>query len=182
MTYIHPIYGSNSCITSIYITKSYNFGHFSFNLKKHCPTAIDFVVSYIKLYSIFLQLFDVVIVGGIIQVGPRKSIDRQHFPPNNIIHVLGGAGFLWLGWSGFNGGSPFAANLITSLAILNTHLCTATSLFVWVSMDLVLYKKSSVIGAVQGMITGLVCITPGAGLFINFHKIYILYIFLLNKK
>lgn len=70
---------------------------------------------------------------------------------------------MWLGWTGFNGGSPFAANLIASLAIVNTHICTATSLLVWVSLDMVVYKKSSVIGAVQGMITGLVCITPGAG-------------------
>ncbi|KAF5738101.1 ammonium transporter 3 member 1-like [Tripterygium wilfordii] len=96
-------------------------------------------------------------------VGPRHSHDRQHFPPNNIIHMLGGAGFLWLGWTGFNGGSPFAAGLIAPIAILNTHVCTATSLMIWVSFDMIVYKKSSVIGAVQGMITGLVCITPGAG-------------------
>ncbi|KAK4843402.1 hypothetical protein QYF36_007653 [Acer negundo] len=97
-------------------------------------------------------------------VGPRHSRDRQHFPPNNIIHMLGGAGFLWLGWTGFNGGTPFAASQIAALAIVNTHLCTATSLLVWLSLDMIVYKKSSVIGAVQGMITGLVCITPGAGL------------------
>ncbi|XP_007046576.2 PREDICTED: ammonium transporter 3 member 2 [Theobroma cacao] len=97
-------------------------------------------------------------------VGPRHSHDRQHFPPNNIIQTLGGAGFLWLGWTGFNGGSPFGAGLITSLAIINTHICTATSLLVWLAIDMIVYKKSSVIGAVQGMITGLVCITPGAGL------------------
>ncbi|KAF9621742.1 hypothetical protein IFM89_027596 [Coptis chinensis] len=97
-------------------------------------------------------------------VGPRISHDRQHFPPNNIIHMLGGAGFLWMGWSGFNGGAPFAANMLSSLAILNTHFCTATSLLTWLSLDMIVYKKSSVIGAVQGMITGLVCITPAAGL------------------
>ncbi|KAJ4841622.1 Ammonium transporter 3 member 2 [Turnera subulata] len=97
-------------------------------------------------------------------VGPRHSYDRQHFPPNNIIHMLAGAGFLWMGWTGFNGGAPFEAGLVASLAIYNTHLCTATSLLVWVSLDMMVYKKSSVIGAVQGMITGLVCITPGAGI------------------
>ncbi|PIA35542.1 hypothetical protein AQUCO_03500120v1 [Aquilegia coerulea] len=97
-------------------------------------------------------------------VGPRIAHDRQHSPPNNIIHMLGGAGLLWMGWSGFNGGAPFAANRIASLAVLNTHFCTATSLLTWLSMDMVVYKKSSVIGAVQGMITGLVCITPAAGL------------------
>lgn len=77
--------------------------------------------------------------------------------------MLGGAGFLWLGWTGFNGGAPFAAGTIAALAIVNTHLCTATSLLIWVSLDMIFYEKSSVIGAVQGMITGLVCITPGAG-------------------
>ncbi|XP_068640797.1 ammonium transporter 2 member 3-like [Aristolochia californica] len=97
-------------------------------------------------------------------VGPRLSQDRQDFPPNNIIHMLFGAGLLWLGWSGFNGGSTNEANIVAALAILNTHLCTATSLILWMSLDMIVYKKSSVIGAVQGMITGLVCITPGAGL------------------
>ncbi|XP_051123199.1 ammonium transporter 2 member 3-like [Andrographis paniculata] len=97
-------------------------------------------------------------------VGPRHSHDRQHFPPNNIINMLGGAGFLWMGWTGFNGGSPVAANKIASLAVLNTHICTATSLLVWLALDITVYLKSSVVGAVQGMITGLVCITPAAGI------------------
>lgn len=77
--------------------------------------------------------------------------------------MLGGAGLLWMGWTGFNGGAPLAANSVASLAILNTHICTATSLLVWLSLDMTVYLKSSVVGAVQGMMTGLVCITPGAG-------------------
>ncbi|KAG6401995.1 hypothetical protein SASPL_138863 [Salvia splendens] len=97
-------------------------------------------------------------------VGPRHREDRQHFPPNNIINMLGGAGFLWMGWTGFNGGAPLAANKITSLAVLNTHVCTATSILVWLSLDVAVYLKSSVVGAVQGMMTGLVCITPAAGI------------------
>ncbi|XP_019710946.2 ammonium transporter 2 member 3-like [Elaeis guineensis] len=97
-------------------------------------------------------------------VGPRISNDRQDFPPNNIINMLFGAGLLWLGWSGFNGGAQGSPDPISSLAILNTHLCTATSLFIWLTFDMLFYHKSSVIGAVQGMITGLVCITPAAGL------------------
>ncbi|KAK1273838.1 Ammonium transporter 2 member 1 [Acorus gramineus] len=96
-------------------------------------------------------------------VGPRISMDRKTNPPNNIILMLGGAGMLWLGWTGFNGGAPNASNLVASMAVLNTHICTATSLIVWLCLDMVFYKKSSVIGAVQGMMTGLVCITPGAG-------------------
>ncbi|KAI3755958.1 hypothetical protein L1987_55769 [Smallanthus sonchifolius] len=97
-------------------------------------------------------------------VGPRHDNDRNHFPPNNIIHMMAGAGFLWMGWSGFNGGSPLAANEIASLAVLNTHLCTATSVLVWMFLDLIFFAKSSVVGAIQGMMTGLVCITPAAGI------------------
>lgn len=77
--------------------------------------------------------------------------------------MLAGAGLLWMGWTGFNGGDPYAANIDASLAILNTHVCTATSLLTWLVLDIVFFGKPSVIGAVQGMITGLVCITPAAG-------------------
>ncbi|RVW58554.1 Ammonium transporter 2 member 1 [Vitis vinifera] len=71
-------------------------------------------------------------------VGPRLKSDRERFPPNNVLLMLAGAGLLWMGWS-------------------------ATSLLVWTSLDVIFFKKPSVIGAVQGMMTGLVCITPGAG-------------------
>eukprot|EP00250_Pteridium_aquilinum_P019819 c24587_g1_i1 orf=220-1665(-) len=96
-------------------------------------------------------------------VGPRLTKDRERFPPNNVLLMLTGAGLLWLGWSGFNSGAPYAANLTASMAVLNTHICAATSLLVWTCLDVAVFKKPSVIGAVQGMITGLVCITPGAG-------------------
>lgn len=77
--------------------------------------------------------------------------------------MLAGAGLLWMGWTGFNGGDPYAASADASLAVLNTHVCAATSLLTWLILDVIFFKKASVIGAVQGMITGLVCITPAAG-------------------
>jgi ammonia channel protein AmtB len=77
--------------------------------------------------------------------------------------MLAGAGLLWMGWSGFNGGAPYAANTVAPIAVINTNICAATSLLVWTSLDVVFFGKPSVIGAVQGMMTGLVCITPGAG-------------------
>ncbi|CAN0829532.1 Ammonium transporter 2 member 4 [Linum grandiflorum] len=89
--------------------------------------------------------------------------DREKFPPNNVILTLAGAGLLWMGWSGFNGGGPFAASIDASLAILNTHVCTSVSLLMWILLDSIFFGKPSVIGAVQGMIAGLVCITPAAG-------------------
>uniref|UniRef100_A0A453MEG4 Ammonium transporter n=1 Tax=Aegilops tauschii subsp. strangulata TaxID=200361 RepID=A0A453MEG4_AEGTS len=96
-------------------------------------------------------------------VGPRTKKDRESFPPNNILFALTGAGLLWMGWAGFNGGGPYAANVDSSMAILNTNICTAASLIVWTCLDAVFFKKPSVVGAVQAVITGLVCITPGAG-------------------
>ncbi|GMN48872.1 hypothetical protein TIFTF001_018036 [Ficus carica] len=55
-------------------------------------------------------------------VGPRASRDRQRFPPNNILLMLAGAGLLWMGWTGFNGGDPYSVSVDASLAVLNTHV------------------------------------------------------------
>jgi len=100
---------------------------------------------------------------GAYWIGPRHAKDRLDFQPNNIGLMLVGAGILWLGWNGFNGGDPYAANSDAGAAVLNTNVTTAMSLLVWMTCDVLYYKKPSVIGAVQGMITGLVAITPAAG-------------------
>lgn len=94
--------------------------------------------------------------------------DKKRYDPNDLKMVLAGAGLLWLGWSGFNGGATYSANLVSGLAILNTHVCTAASLLTWTALDVFLNKRPSVIGAVQGMMTGLVAITPAAGQCIQF--------------
>ena len=96
-------------------------------------------------------------------VGPRLAADREDSRPNNILCVLIGAGILWIGWNGFNGGDPYAASSDAGAAVLNTNVATAMSLLTWTAWDMVYYKKPSVLGAVQGMITGLVAITPAAG-------------------
>jgi len=96
-------------------------------------------------------------------IGPRLARDRENFEPNNVLLMLVGAGILWLGWNGFNGGDPYAANADAGVAVLNTNIATAMSLLVWTILDMIFFKKPSVIGAVQGMITGLVAITPAAG-------------------
>ncbi len=96
-------------------------------------------------------------------IGPRIQADRDHFPPNSLLMALAGAGILWLGWNGFNGGDPYFANADASAAILNTNLCTCVALLVWTIMDSMVYGKPSVVGAINGMIAGLVGITPAAG-------------------
>jgi len=96
-------------------------------------------------------------------IGPRLQADRDHFPPNSLLVALAGAGILWLGWNGFNGGDPYFANADAGEAVMNTQIAACTAVLVWTLMDKMAYGKPSVIGAVNGMIAGLVGITPAAG-------------------
>ena len=99
-------------------------------------------------------------------IGPRLARDRKEPGPNNLMMTMAGAGLLWMGWNGFNGGDPFFAGVDASSAVLNTNIAAATALLTWLSIDMVVAGKPSLVGAVNGMITGLVAITPAAG-FVN---------------
>src|SRR5437588_3969721 len=96
-------------------------------------------------------------------IGPRLQRDREIDAPNNVAMVAVGAGLLWLGWNGFNGGDPYAANMSAGAAILNTNLCTAVAFLVWIGWDYLTGRKPGLISGVTGMIAGLVAITPAAG-------------------
>jgi len=101
-------------------------------------------------------------------IGPRLARDRERAVPNNLPLAAVGAGILWLGWNGFNGGDPYFSGADASLAVLNTNLTTAVALLTWVLWDIFAsrQRKPTFLGAVNGMITGLVAITPAAG-FVN---------------
>jgi Amt family ammonium transporter len=99
-------------------------------------------------------------------IGPRLARDREIDAPNNLLMVALGAGLLWLGWNGFNGGDPYYAGADAAAAVLNTNLCCAVAFLVWVGWDYMTGRKPSLIGSVNGMIVGLVAITPAAG-FVN---------------
>jgi ammonium transporter, Amt family len=99
-------------------------------------------------------------------IGPRLQRDREVDAPNNLLMVACGAGLLWLGWNGFNGGDSYYAGADASAAVLNTNLATAVAMMVWIAWDYIFRDKPSMLGAVNGMITGLVGITPAAG-FVN---------------
>jgi Amt family ammonium transporter len=98
-------------------------------------------------------------------VGKRLQRDRTHGVPNNLMLVAVGAGILWLGWNGFNGGDPYYAGVDAASAVLNTNVATAAALLTWMGMDMVFtkQKKPTFLGAINGMICGLVGITPSAG-------------------
>jgi Amt family ammonium transporter len=96
-------------------------------------------------------------------IGPRLQRDREIDAPNNVLMVAVGAGLLWLGWNGFNGGDPYFAGASASAAVLNTNLCTAVAFLIWVGWDYLTGRKPGLISGVNGIITGLVAITPAAG-------------------
>jgi Amt family ammonium transporter len=96
-------------------------------------------------------------------IGPRLLADRENNRPSNLIAVITGAGLLWLGWNGFNGGDPYFAGADAAGAILNTNLSAATAMLAWMFLDVFIVGKVTVGGMVNGMIAGLVGITPAAG-------------------
>jgi Amt family ammonium transporter len=98
-------------------------------------------------------------------VGPRLKRDRERAVPNNLLFVAIGAGILWLGWNGFNGGDPYFAGADAASAVVNTNLATAVAMMTWIIWDMVASKekKPTFLGGVNGMICGLVGITPAAG-------------------
>jgi Amt family ammonium transporter len=98
-------------------------------------------------------------------IGPRLKKDREHGAPNHLLLCATGAGILWLGWNGFNGGDPYFAGADATAAVVNTNLATACAMMTWIVMDMGWGKnrKPTFLGGVNGMICGLVGITPAAG-------------------
>jgi Amt family ammonium transporter len=96
-------------------------------------------------------------------VGPRKDYGRLALLPHNGVYVLLGAGLLWFGWFGFNGGSALNAGNSAVLAFTNTLLAPACTLVVWFLLDLRRDKHITAIGAATAIIVGCVGITPAAG-------------------
>ena len=96
-------------------------------------------------------------------VGARKDYGRQALLPHNSIYVLMGAGLLWFGWFGFNGGSGFSVGNSSVLAFTNTLLTPACTLAVWFVLDLLRGRRVTAVGAATAIIVGCVGITPAGG-------------------
>ncbi|MCX7064732.1 MAG: ammonium transporter, partial [Proteobacteria bacterium] len=96
-------------------------------------------------------------------IGARRGFPAQGMPPHNMTLTVAGAGMLWVGWFGFNGGSALAANGDAAMAMLVTHIAASAGAFVWMIAEWIRFGKPSALGAVTGMVAGLGTITPASG-------------------
>ena len=93
-------------------------------------------------------------------LGERKH--RSESFPSNLPFVILGGGILWLGWTGFNGGSAFAANGDCALAIATTYVAAAAAMITWVSVERILDGAPTSVGAMSGAVAGLAtCLSNG---------------------
>ena len=98
-----------------------------------------------------------------LMLGKRRGFPNELQPPHNPGMTMVGAAMLWVGWFGFNAGSALAADGSAGMAMTVTHISAAAGAIAWSSMELMLYRKANLIGAVTGMVAGLATITPASG-------------------
>lgn len=96
-------------------------------------------------------------------LGPRRGFPTTPMTPHNMTMTITGAGMLWVGWFGFNGGSALAADGSAAMAMLVTHISAATGALTWMFIEWKRFGKPSALGVVTGMVAGLGTITPASG-------------------
>ncbi len=96
-------------------------------------------------------------------LGKRKGYPDHMSPPHNLPFAVLGAGLLWFGWFGFNGGSSLAANGIGVSALVATHVAAAAAGLTWAFLDWKFSSRPTMLGMITGAVSGLVAITPASG-------------------
>lgn len=99
-------------------------------------------------------------LASVFVLGKRKNTEHL---PHNIPYVALGTGLLWFGWYGFNAGSALGATSQAAMAFLNTDLAASVAMVTWLALSWIVDKRPSMVGALTGVLAGLVAITPAAG-------------------
>jgi ammonium transporter, Amt family len=95
--------------------------------------------------------------------GGAAMPSSTEFKPTNIPYVILGAGLLWFGWFGFNGGSALSADSVAVSAVVVTNLAAAAAAVSWMLLDWVIKGKPSAIGISVGAVCGLAAVTAASG-------------------
>ena len=99
----------------------------------------------------------------VIVIGKRLGHGAEEYHPHNLPMTLLGAGILWFGWFGFNGGAALSSGQVAAGAFLNTHFAAAAGMIAWLILEAWRFGKPTSLGAASGAVAGLVGITPAAG-------------------
>jgi len=95
--------------------------------------------------------------------GPRRGYGVEPMPPHNLMLTTIGAGLLWVGWFGFNGGSAFAASADAAQAVLVTQAAASTGVLGWWALEWLSRGQVSLLGLASGLVAGLIAVTPASG-------------------
>ena len=96
-------------------------------------------------------------------IGKRTGFPTTPMQPHNLTMSVTGAGMLWVGWFGFNGGSQLAADGGAAMAVLVTHISASMGALAWIVCERIRFGKASALGLITGMVAGLGTITPASG-------------------
>lgn len=102
-------------------------------------------------------------LAGALALGRRQGYPDKMSPPHNLPFAVLGAGLLWVGWFGFNAGSALGAGSLAVSAFVATHIAAAAAALTWSVLDWIFAGKPTVLGAITGLVAGLVAITPACG-------------------
>ena len=108
-----------------------------------------------------------------VMIGARQGFGRENLSPFDLTLAVVGAGLLWVGWFGFNGGSALAAGSRAVFAIVATHLAACAGAIVWSLIEWIERGKPSVLGIISGAVAGLGTITPASGYVLPWYGVVI---------
>ncbi len=114
--------------------------------------------------TVLLIIAGIAVLVGALLVCKRTGLGKDMMAPHSMTLTMVGASILWVGWFGFNAGSNLEATSGAALAMINTFTATAGATVAWILIEALARGKASMLGAVSGIIAGLVAVTPAAGL------------------
>jgi Amt family ammonium transporter len=102
-------------------------------------------------------------LAAILVLRKRLGYPEHAMHPNGMVLSLLGAGLLWFGWFGFNGGSGLGSGSLAASAFTATQIAAAAAGLTWALVEWQHRGKPTALGLATGIVAGLVAVTPAAG-------------------
>ncbi len=102
-------------------------------------------------------------LAAILVLRKRLGYPEHAMHPNSMVLTLSGAGILWFGWFGFNGGSGLTSGGLATSAFAATQCAAAAAGLSWMVAEWIHRGKPTALGLASGIVAGLVAVTPASG-------------------